>query len=135
LSYSVLSVFIKVVYTYLFSLFLESGKLYSFGASNEGQLGFDSGNHDRVAVPTEFSLPDSSVTVKTVYAGGNHSACLSGSYIQWKHLQWNWLQILIQVSFALVCCFACSVNEHFLQLKWSTGPLWPLIIYFKWHQL
>jgi len=56
-------------------LFPESGKLYSFGANGEGQLGL--GHTDNVSRPTVIeSLEDQQYT--KLAAGADHSVILTG---------------------------------------------------------
>jgi len=54
------------------------GELYSFGCNDEGQLGFDSGSEERIAVPTQVTLPTEKTCIKMLSAGVYHSACLTG---------------------------------------------------------
>jgi len=56
---------------------LVSGKLYSFGANGEGQLGLQE-DADRICVPKCVNLPTHS-TIKMVAAGAEHSVLLTGN--------------------------------------------------------
>ena len=56
----------------------ERGRLYSFGANGDAQLGLDSNaSEDRVLHPTLVHLPKQT-KIRTLSAGAYHSAYLTG---------------------------------------------------------